>query len=219
MFKNISKFAALTIVLFVLLSVTIHAYPLEKRSRIELRGTLWNPGSSTTSISSAYVVVKTNISAGGMLTYAYWARENLAVTLSLGVLASQVDVRTSPTQVSTQVVSVMPILAGVRYYLPKSTYRNSFRPYAAIALGTYIGSESKVRVGSTVVTTVGTETALGGFLGAGLDLQLSRLYMLGVSGGYNLMTDYSKPLGGRDNYSGPEFAIGISFLFGKGVGK
>ena len=38
--------------------------------------------------------------------------------------------------------------------------------------------------------------------------------MLGVRGAYDLMADFDEPLGGRDNYNGAEFRIGISWVFG-----
>jgi hypothetical protein len=39
---------------------------------------------------------------------------------------------------------------------------------------------------------------------------------IGVNAGYNWMADFSRPIGGRDNYSGFQVAVGIGFLFGKG---
>ena len=40
--------------------------------------------------------------------------------------------------------------------------------------------------------------------------------MLGARLGYNLMADFDEPLGGRDNYGGPEFNLTFSWLIGSG---
>ena len=64
---------------------------------------------------------------------------------------------------------------------------------------------------------VRTVTAFGGQVGGGLDVQISRLIMLGGRVGFNFQTDFSSPIGGRDNYNGVEAGISLSFLLGKGT--
>ena len=41
--------------------------------------------------------------------------------------------------------------------------------------------------------------------------------MLGGRVGFNFQTDFSSPVSGRDNYSGVEAGISLSFLLGKGT--
>jgi len=59
--------------------------------------------------------------------------------------------------------------------------------------------------------------AFGGQLGAGIDFILSPHFMAGIAGGYNIMADFEEPIGGSVNYGGPEFSIGLSYLFGQGL--
>ena len=59
--------------------------------------------------------------------------------------------------------------------------------------------------------------AFGGQVGGGLDVQISRLIMLGGRVGFNFQTDFSSPIGGRDNYNGVDAGISLSFLLGKGA--
>ena len=46
---------------------------------------------------------------------------------------------------------------------------------------------------------------------------MGRHFMVGIQGGFNLMSDFNEPLAGRKNFSGFELSIGASWLFGKGV--
>ena len=60
-------------------------------------------------------------------------------------------------------------------------------------------------------------TSLGSRAGGGLDVRLGRSVVAIANLGYNLMTDFSEPLGDRLNYSGLDFGIGIAWLFGGAV--
>ncbi len=110
------------------------------------------------------------------------------------------------------------MLFGVKYYLPKSTYGTSVRPFLKAAVGPFMGRQSKTLVFLFVTADSRSETAFGGQLGGGVDFVLSRRFLLGVNLGYNLMSDFDQPIGGSDNYSGPEFSFGLSFLFRPGTG-
>ena|GEM_PF-5282297 len=46
---------------------------------------------------------------------------------------------------------------------------------------------------------------------------MCRKIFLGANLGYNLMSDFDRTIGGSDNYSGPEFSVGLSFLFDHGA--
>ena len=216
-----SRSTILLCIVLLVWSAAVHASGLEKRSRIELRIGLWSQVGETqeTTQVGLYGVETTAKSGGtlGALTYAYWVQENLAVNFTLALLAVEASSRVGPLGVSQHAVSVFPVLLGVRYYLPKSTFKTSFRPYLAAGIGPYIGFEAKNEVGLQVVQDSRTMTSFGGYLGGGLDIQLGRYLMVGANVGYNLMMDFSESLGGRDNYNGPEFGVGVSLLFGKGV--
>lgn len=83
-----------------------------------------------------------------------------------------------------------------------------------MTVGPFIGYEEKTEVFTTVSVESNTKTAIGTRLGTGIDIQLSRLFMIDMYTGYSLMTDFSAPIGGKINYSSGEFSIGVSFLFG-----
>ena len=52
--------------------------------------------------------------------------------------------------------------------------------------------------------------------GGGVDLLLSRLFSIRVSGGYYLVSEFDEPVSGEKDYSSPEFSVALGFNFGRG---
>jgi hypothetical protein len=61
-----------------------------------------------------------------------------------------------------------------------------------------------------------TQGAFGADFGLGVDFLIAHRFMLGTEVSYNLVTDFSEPIGGKKNYSGMEYSVSISWLFGQG---
>lgn len=207
----------LAILLLMAVSASAQSNFLEGRHQIGLTVGPWILDEETMIGSGGVEVNAESNGVVGGISYGYWIHENLAVDLSLSVLTAEFKTTINATGVSTNNAVVVPLLVGFKYYLPGSTYGSSWRPYMKVAVGPYIGSESKTEVGLTVVNDSKTKISYGGFAGAGFDILLSNTIMLGISGGYHLASDFTEPIGGRENISGPEFAIGISLLLGKGI--
>jgi uncharacterized caspase-like protein len=190
----------------------------DRRARLELRFGYWDAGGLGESPSGMRAVTTAasaeNISFS--LGFARPVRENLVFTLAASALTGQADMGMDASGVNTKASGVASILAGVRMYLPGSS---GLRPHLKIAVGPYIGvgSEELTVWGSegvrTEAFTVGT---FGGNVAGGLEMKLSRSWVLGVSAGYNFMRDFSRPVGGRRNLSGYEMGVGISWLLGRG---
>ncbi len=201
-------------------AATVHADPLERRSRVELRVGFWNLGRDR--VVTRVGPMGTEMTAGngnivGGLAYGYWVKEDLSVQISFSVVGAEWRSSVSSMNVSQYTAAVLPILFGVRYYLPKSTLKKAARPYLTAGAGPYIGGETGSEVSGRVVQSTRTTGSFGGHVGGGLDVQVSRHFMLGVDAGYNFMKDFSEPVGGRENYNGFELGVGISFLFGGGI--
>jgi len=141
-------------------------------------------------------------------------QDNLAWNISIGGMLANVDVTTNFTGTSTEAAFVVPILFGVKYYIARSTFDTSVRPFAKAAVGPFIGQQEKSEenIAGTIVETR-SETAFGGQLGGGVDFLISRHFMTGFALGYNLISDFDQPIGGSRNYSGPVFDFGLSVLF------
>ena len=216
--KIIRRFPGLAILSVVLITAA-QADSLEKRHQIGLRLGMWNQVTDVrTEIGAG--LVSTSVESGGFMGavgYGHWLQENLALDLSAGLMALDVETRVGVSGVSSRTATVSTILFGLKYYFPKSTLNSNVRPYAKAAVGPFVGNQTEENVGWVITTESRTETALGGQMGLGVDFILGRHFMIGTAVGYNLMTDFEAPIGGSENYSGPQFAIGFGYLFGKGT--
>jgi len=82
-----------------------------------------------------------------------------------------------------------------------------------------MGSEDTNQVvGAQVSNDSSTMGAFGVEFGAGVDFLIARHFMLGSKAAYNMVTDFPEPLAGEKNYSSWEFAVNVSWLFGRGFG-
>jgi len=92
----------------------------------------------------------------------------------------------------------------------------ALKPFLAVSLGPVIGASSGSFVGKTVSTGEELRATIGAFLGGGFDVDVSRSFSLGVNAGYNVMQNFSEPVGLRDNFNGPQVGISLGWVFGKG---
>lgn len=212
--------------LTILATALVVSQPLSLRgsSGIELNFGLWSESKASQQISAAGIQqsAKTSGFVGG-LTYCYWLRENLALTVSGALLSSEATSKvTAPTSGgllgilsalgSTQQNSnsVFSLLGGVRYYVLQLEPDDIVRPYLSVAAGAYKGFEAK---NSLSEISAHSESAFGGKVGAGLDVFLGGVIKLGANVGYNVMADFQNPVGTRSNFNGFDASMGIGFVF------
>ena len=192
-------------------------YAVAGRNRIELRLGMWrgNGGSSDSLPILAAGTQSVDFLVG--LQYTRFIREDLSVTFALEVLPSDTSVVTEAGAFAgSRAVVSLPI--GIRWNPLRGDLRGlAFKPYLAAGFGPVIGSSSGASTdfSSSFAGTQAAATA-GGYLGAGFDVLIGRHWSIGVGAGYNLMADFSRPIGGRDNYSGFQVATGLGWVFGKG---
>jgi hypothetical protein len=184
---------------------------LKGRSCLEVNFGAWLGSTVSNAVTTGGVEaeVKAGAFVGG-IQFSHWMQEYLAVTLSGGLLEGKVSSTVNITSVSQHVSSVSPLLLGVRYYAFEEAANGEVRPYLSAAVGPYIGSE----VSNTILTQGSrTEAAFGGRLGAGIDFFAGYHFKFGANAGYNLMTDFSAPIGARSNYNGGDFVLGFGYVF------
>jgi hypothetical protein len=185
---------------------------LKGRSTVELSIGLWHESRVGNELSTGGILstAKTSGFLGG-LSYAYWVKEDLSVGISAGALAGEATSEVSTRGISQRTSAVLPVLLGLRYYVGESSIDAPVRPFLSAGLGPFIGVEAKNELFSQESHS---ETALGTRLGGGIDFLLGQSFKLGATVGYDLMTDFSTPIGARKNYNGPDFSLGVGFLFG-----
>ncbi len=202
----------------LILAASAGADSLEKRHQLSLRIGMWN---QITNVRTEVGINGTETSVGasgvlGGLAYGHWLEEGLALTFSIEGMALDITTSTSWTGVKTETSAISSMLMGVKYYLPKPKLESSVRPYLTGSAGPFIGSQSSNIAGLVTINESRTEFAFGSQFGAGVDFVTGRHFMMGFRMAYNLMTDFKQPIGGSENYSGPEFGFEFSWLFGKG---
>lgn len=213
MLRTLALILLIIVLLLIVFSPESQAAVAKGTHRLELDLGTWVPVSSEATVSADGV--STAVGNAGMLgsfVYSNYFQRNMAVTVGASGLALDIESRVGASGVTTRTAIVSAIRVGMRYYFVESSLDGTSRPYLSISMGPYMGSESETSVGSTVVTSSKSLTAFGGRVGAGFDVDLSTKFVLGMVAGYNLMTDFSEPVGSRVNYSGPDFAISISLL-------
>jgi hypothetical protein len=184
---------------------------LQGRSAIELNFGLWGGGKAANTIALAGIQTEAKTSGfTGGIGYSYWLREYLSLTVTAGLLSAQANSTVSVFNVTQQSSAVIPLLLGIRFYVPNPEPSDNVRPFISAAIGSYIGSEAKNTILSQEARS---ETAFGGRLGAGIDFLLGDHFKLNAQAGYNLMSDFETTIGARKNFNGGDFSLGIGYIF------
>lgn len=207
---------SIAIALFVLATTTNIVFsqvaPLKGSSALELNLGLWNEIQAGQQIS--FAGIKQSAKASGFvggLTYGYWMRENLEITIAASLLSSEASSTiTFPVSVQQRSNSVVSFLFGMRYFVPQPEPEDNVRPYIAFGVGSFVGSEAE---NSILAQSAHTESVVGGRLGVGLDALLGSWFKLGVDMGYNIMADFKTPVGARNNFNGYDMSVGFGFVF------
>jgi hypothetical protein len=179
-------------------------YPMHS---IDLRVSFWNNSQSAVTVGFYGVSVETGTGGvSGELMYNYYPNSIYSFNVSAGVMNTEVRVYNFSTYTST----VIPIMMGMKYYFIDYSVDNPFRPYISGSIGGLFGTESAAGILNVYTHT---ETAIGASAGIGSDIILGSLIKLHADISYNLFTDFAEEIGSRKNYSGPEFSIGLGFMF------
>jgi outer membrane protein W len=202
--------------LLILVGGQVAGQSLEGRHMVELRLGAWNQVTDhRTSVGPGGVSTSADASGFlGGLGYGYGIEENLALRIDVGLMAGSFDTDVGAAGVSTELAIVTPLLVGLRYYLSGTEPTSKARPFLGASAGAFVGTQSSTQTGLTVTVEERTESAVGVEAGAGVDLLFGRHFLLSVLLAYDAMTDFDRPIGGSENYSGPHVAVGFAYVFG-----
>ncbi len=185
-------------------------YYLKGRSALEMNIGFWGGAKVSNTITAGESQSGASTGFQGNILYSYWIREQLAVTLSAGFLAGQANATIGLGTVNAAASDVVPILIGAKYYPFNPAPEDAVRPFVSVAIGTYIGSQAS----STIMSQEAiSETTFGGQLGVGIDFLLSDHIKLGAAVKYDLMSNFSTPIGARSNYNGTDASLGFGYIF------
>ena len=191
-------------------------YAVTGRNRFDVRFGTWGHG------NDAYVVsddVDTSDVLGG-IRYTRYFKENLAATFTIeggGGQAGEFGSRQGYGNFDG-VSGIVSFPVGVRWNpLRFGRQADGIKPFVAVSAGPVIGDTVVDDDGPRrSMSGVHTGATIGGFVGGGVDFHAGRTCVIGVDAGYNWMADFSRPVGGSDNYSGPTVSVNLGFMWGRG---
>jgi len=187
---------------------------LRANNNIEVRIGLMTKFTTENNISLRGVAVRSsNKGLLGAVSYTRWLKDDLALTIFCGVLNVNADVLVAVGSVRTQSATIIPFLFGVKYEPFELNSSDKVRTYITMLIGPVFGDATNVIINNSVTTQSISETAFGSFLGVGVDISISRLFMLGMRGGYYFVTDFKERVGFEKNYSSPEISASLGILF------
>jgi len=210
--KPTTRSLSLILILITMGSVSMaQDLSLKGRSAIELTLGIWGSAKTSNTFGTTGIqsVTGTNGFASG-LGYSYWFKEHLSLTVTASLLSAKASSNVSVSNVTLQASTVIPLLFGLRFYVPEPESGDNVRPFLSAMVGTYFGSEA---TNAPLSQQTHVETTLGGRLGAGLDFFLGDHFKLDATVGYHLMSDFGNAVGGRKNYNGGEFSVGTGYIF------
>ena len=188
-------------------------FAVRGRNRLEMRTGMWRKGNNGVTV----VTGTSGLDAFAGFGYTRYVRENLAVVLSVDGFGIDSGSTVGANGVGAGMVGGTSVSLGVRWNPMHGDLRNqALKPFLAVSLGPVIGASSGSFVGKTVSTGEELRATIGAFLGGGFDVHVSRSFSLGVNAGYNVMQNFSEPVGLRDNFNGPQVGISLGWVFGKG---
>ena len=210
--KKITTITYLLICFCLISSISFaQNFQLKGRSSIGINIGLFTGAKSTNSvIINGFKTEASTNGFSGNLYFLHWFQENMSLKFSAGLLSGSTDVSVNALNTVQQASAVFPILIGLNYYLLDASILDAMRPYISGSLGMYVGSEAK---NNLISQQVHSEAAMGGRAGIGIDFLVSNHFTLGANLGYNLMANFSEPIGGRENFNGGDFSFQLSYIF------
>ncbi|NMB80594.1 MAG: hypothetical protein GYA14_02115 [Ignavibacteria bacterium] len=162
------------------------------------------------------LTVKVNAESNfmGNLYYNYWITDEWALELNAGILNAEVFSGVSMTGIEQKAATVVPVLAGARYYPAFAALAENVRPCVVALVGAHMGhsSSNKVTLGVKIGSETKVQSVFGSKLGLGVDAFLSGWMRLGLLAGYNIGSDFNEPVGTRENYSGFDLSLNFGIM-------
>lgn len=163
------------------------------------------------------LTVKINAEANvmGNFYYNYWITDEWALELNAGILNAEVFGGVSMTGIEQKAATVIPILAGARYYPTFAAFAENVRPFVVALVGSHLGhsSSNKVALGVKVGSETKVQSTFGSKIGIGVDAFFNNWMRLGLIAGYNIGSNFDEPVGTRENYSGFDLSLNFGIVF------
>lgn len=182
---------------------------------IGLRGSYWDMNSAPDRIVitdyQRYHAVEGG-GAGGWISFFSRTSENWFMEFNLGAISREIESVSRFDGQDTRVMTVVPVLLGMRYHLFSPQSRSNIRPYVAFGAGPYWFADIFVHeeYWDKEEVTINSKLKAGGYAGGGLDFMLTSWFGLNLDVKYHFV-DFNS----NSDFSGYEYGLGLQFMWGK----
>ena len=225
MLKNFYRLLVLMLVILIGLAASADARLLKGKSRIEIAGGQWlnKDGGALDIYWNDCDDDFEAEGAIGSITFSNWQQENMAMLISYsGMDYRETGFIDDDGYFFTEKTMVHSLLFGMRFYPNQASRYISWHPFLSVEAGPYFGFTNYTDVGDIRYYKRNMHhatTAMGVRLGGGIDIELSRHFMVGMNGGYNFISDFDEMIGDEYNVSGGDVRFSISLLLGGRRGR
>jgi outer membrane protein W len=156
------------------------------------------------------------------INYQHRITPEIAMTITTFIHVLNADIQTEQHRyrdddvLTSQVDVILPTFFGVKVY--PVGQKTSFQPYLSAGLGPVLVAHSEEYSNGVDRHRSSVTTELGGMVGGGIDVHLSRIVSLNFSAAYQVSSDYNHLVAGKKKLEDTYFLAGIGFQFGSSVG-
>jgi outer membrane protein W len=191
------------------------AQGMTRSNGIGFRVNFWTITDRPTRIDYSAMTRETSVDisgAGGSLYFFTRIHNNLFFDLTFEAVASVQTVTKPDLTDSTHINLVIPILLGLHYDVLPSRLSSSVQPYITAGLGPYWVQKGRTNievVEPDVEGSIESEFIFGAYAGLGANILITDWLALNVDLKYHIV-DFNF----NQKYSGPDFGLGLSFMWG-----
>jgi hypothetical protein len=205
------------LLLFILTASNIFAQGVSRSNGAGFRMNFWNITGRPMKIDLTAGEENPNVDisgAGGTLFFFTRIHNNLFFDLNFEAVASVQTIPGSVNNDSSRVNVVLPILLGVHYDVLPSHLSSSVQPYVSLGLGPYWVQNVQGDIANdnpdNVSGSIESEFLYGGYAGLGANILFTDWVALNVDLKYHMVE-----LNANSIYSGIDFGLGVSFMWGQ----
>jgi hypothetical protein len=190
----------------------------ENRSSLEFSAGIWT-GKEALQMPTPVGFIHSNHAGGPLeaeISYTHPLVKKFALTANVGLLAAQSTSFIDPVGLFPdfhQTTVVVPILVGIRYFLPPVEQLSRATPYLSAALGVNLGYQTSRLLYDGYIGAQKFAFAPAGRLGTGLDYHFNNHVYLTLKVDYFVMTDFPVTVGERAGYDGLQLLLGTGMVF------
>jgi len=214
MSKRFIQSLIITLLTFCFSESVLFAQGMSRSTGLGFRLGFWNVTNHPTRISSVGYGQDATVDIGGAGAWIYFfsrVHQNWFLEFNLGAVAGVHQEHSGYVVKNVEATAIIPFLFGARYDIFSPRLPSSIQPYLSFGTGPYwIASVKNENLLTASVQTVESNLQYGAYAGGGANILLASWFALNFDLKYHFV-DFQF----EKNYSGLEFGMGFSLIWGK----